>query len=115
MADNLQYNTDWDVAKVAKDWPDINFIIYHSGMRPFLEDPTAVLDEIEATGELKWASDLARIPEEHGVTNVYGELGTTFTNSCVTHPRLAAAVLGTLIKGGMRSACPPLHGKRTCR
>jgi len=68
-------------------------------MRPFLEDPSAVLDEFEATGELKWASDLARIPAEHDVTNVYGELGTTFANSCVTHPRLAAAVLGTLIKG----------------
>ena len=98
-ADKWQYNTVWDVAKAAKDWPDINFIIYHSGMRPFLEDPSAVLDEFEATGELKWASDLARIPAEHGVTNVYGELGTTFANSCVTHPRLAAAVLGTLIKG----------------
>ena len=98
-ADKWQYNTVWDVAKAAKDWPDINFIIYHSGMRPFLEDPSAVLDEFEATGELKWASDLARIPAEHGVTNVYGELGTTFANSCVTHPRLAAAVLGRLIKG----------------
>ncbi len=98
-AGKWEYNTVWDVAKVAKDWPEINFIIYHSGMRPFLEDPTAVLEGFEATGELQWASDLARIPEEHGVTNVYGELGTTFANSCVTHPRLAAAVLGTLIKG----------------
>jgi len=98
-ADKWQYNTVWDVAKAAKDWPEINFIIYHSGMRPFLEDPTDVLAEFEATGELKWASDLARIPEEHGVNNVYAELGTTFANSCVTHPRLAAGMLGTLIKG----------------
>jgi len=98
-ADKWQYNTVWDVAKAAKDWPEINFIIYHSGMRPFLEDPTDVLAEFEATGELKWASDLARIPEEHGVINVYAELGTTFANSCVTHPRLAAGMLGTLIKG----------------
>ena len=98
-AGKWEYNTVWDVAKVAKDWPDMNFIIYHAGMRPFLEDPTDVLAEFEATGELKWASDLARIPEEHGVNNVYAELGTTFANSCVTHPRLAAAVLGTLIKG----------------
>ena len=60
--DKWQYNTVWDVAKAAKDWPEINFIIYHSGMRPFLEDPTPVLEEFEATGELKWASDLARIP-----------------------------------------------------
>lgn len=98
-ADKWQYNTAWDIAKAAKDWPDINFIIYHSCMRPFLEDPTPVLEEFDATGELQWASDLARIPEEHGVNNIYGELGTTFANSCVTHPRLAAAVLGTLIKG----------------
>ncbi len=98
-AGKWQYNTPWDIAKAAKDWPEMNFIIYHSGMRPFLEDPTAMLESFEATGELQWASDLARIPEEHGVSNVYAELGTTFANSCVTHPRLAAATLGTLIKG----------------
>ena len=50
-------------------------------------------------GNFKWASDLARIPQEHGVTNVYAELGTTFANSCTANPRLAAALLGTLIKG----------------
>lgn len=98
-AGKWEYNTVWDVAKAAKDWPEMNFIIYHSGMRPFLEDPTDMLAEFEATGELQWATDLARIPEEHGVTNVYAELGTTFANSCVTHPRLAAATLGTVIKG----------------
>jgi len=98
-AGKWQYNTVWAVAKVARDWPELNFIIYHSGMRPFLADPTEVLAEFEATGELQWASDLARIPAEQGVSNVYAELGTTFANSCVTHPRLAAAVLGTLIKG----------------
>lgn len=98
-AGKWEYNTVWDVAKAAKDWPEMNFIIYHAGMRPFLEDPTPVLEEFDATGELKWASDLARIPQEQGVTNVYAELGTTFANSCVTHPNLAAAMLGTLIKG----------------
>ena len=33
------------------------------------------------------------------MTNVYGELGATFANSCVTHPRYCAALLGTLVKG----------------
>jgi predicted TIM-barrel fold metal-dependent hydrolase len=33
------------------------------------------------------------------VKNVHAELGTCFANTCVTHPRLAAAMLGTLIKG----------------
>ncbi|MFK7964019.1 MAG: amidohydrolase family protein [Burkholderiaceae bacterium] len=98
-AGKWEYNTVWDVAKVAKDWPQMNFIIYHSGMRPFLEDPTDVLAAFEKNGELQWASDLARMPAEHGINNVYAELGTTFANSCVTHPRLAAGMLGTLIKG----------------
>ena len=31
--------------------------------------------------------------------NVHAELGTCFANTCVTHPRLAAAMIGTLIKG----------------
>ncbi|MEQ8347459.1 MAG: amidohydrolase family protein [Sneathiellaceae bacterium] len=98
-AGKWEYNTAWDIAKAAKDWPEMNFIIYHSCMRPFLEPSNIMLDEFNATGELKWASDLARIPQEHGVSNVYAELGTTFANSCVTDPRLAAATLGILIKG----------------
>lgn len=94
-----EYATVRDVAKAAKDWPDMNFVIYHSALRPFLELPDQAWAEFEATGEIKWASDLARIPEEHGVTNVYGELGTTFANSAVAHPKFSAAFLGTLVKG----------------
>jgi hypothetical protein len=44
-------------------------------------------------------SDLARIPEDYGVTNVYGEIGTSFANTVVTHPRLAAGMIGTLLRG----------------
>ena len=44
-------------------------------------------------------TDLAEIPQKFGVKNVYAELGTCFANTCVTHPRLAAAMVGTLIKG----------------
>ncbi len=93
-----EYNTHWDIAKAAKDWPQINFIIYHACMRPFIELPDAALAQFEATGEIEWASHLARIPQEHGVDNVYAELGTSFANSATTNPRFAAAFLGTLIK-----------------
>ena len=44
-------------------------------------------------------SDLAKIPQEHGVNNVYGEVGTAFATTCVTSPRFCAAMMGTLIKG----------------
>ena len=99
FAGHWQYATVWDLGKAAKDWPEINFIIYHSAAQQFLEVPDNQLAHFESTGELNWTSDLARIPEEYGVNNVYGELGTVFANSCVTHPRLAAGLVGTLIKG----------------
>jgi predicted TIM-barrel fold metal-dependent hydrolase len=87
------------VAKAAKDWPQMTFVIYHSALRPFVELPDQAWAEFEATGRIKWASDLAELPEKFGVTNVHAELGTCFANSAVAHPRFAAALLGTLIKG----------------
>ena len=98
-ADMWQYATVWDVGKAAKDWPQINFVIYHSAMRPFLELPDRELAQFEKTGRFDWVSDLADIPAKFGVNNVYGELGACFANTCVTHPKLAAALMGTLIKG----------------
>ncbi len=94
-----EYNTVWDLGQAAKDWPQINFVIYHSALRPFLEAPDAALAEFEQTGRIKWATDVAEIPAKYGVKNVYGELGTSFANSAVAKPRLAAALLGTLIRG----------------
>jgi predicted TIM-barrel fold metal-dependent hydrolase len=88
-----------DLGKAARDWPQINFIIYHSAMRPFLELPDQALAEFESTGRIKWATDLAEIPAKFGVKNVYAELGTCFANSAVANPRLAAALLGTLVRG----------------
>jgi predicted TIM-barrel fold metal-dependent hydrolase len=94
-----EYATAWDIGKAAKDWPQMTFVIYHSALRPFVELPTQAWAEFEATGRIKWATDLAEIPEKFGVTNVHAELGTCFANSAVAHPKFAAALLGTLIKG----------------
>jgi predicted TIM-barrel fold metal-dependent hydrolase len=94
-----QYNTHWDIGKAAKDWPQINFVIYHGCLRAFQELPDALLARFEQGGGIEWASDLARIPEQYGVTNVYAEMGTSFANSCTANPRFAAALLGTWIKG----------------
>lgn len=94
-----RFATVADVGKAARDWPDINFVIYHAALRPFLELPRAAAAAFEKTGYIQWVSDLAKIPERFGVTNVYGEIGTAFANSTVTHPRLCAGLLGTLING----------------
>jgi uncharacterized protein len=94
-----RYATVDDLGKAAKDWPQLNFIMYHAAHRPFLEAPDQSLGDFEKTGRINWVSDLADIPGKYGVSNVYGELGTTFANSAVTNPRYCAALLGTLIKG----------------
>ena len=94
-----QYNTPWDIAKAAKDWPQLTFVYYHGCLRAFQELPDAVLAKFEQTGEIEWVTEFARIPQQHGVTNVYAEMGTSFANSCTANPRFAAALLGSWIKG----------------
>src|SRR5262247_2132514 len=94
-----EYATVSDLGKAAKDWPKINFVIYHSALRAFLEPPDAVLAEFDQTGRIKWATDLAEIPSKFGVKNVYGEIGTSFATCAVANPRFAAALIGTLVKG----------------
>ncbi|MBX5453929.1 MAG: amidohydrolase [Acidobacteriia bacterium] len=94
-----KYATVEDLPKAAKDWPQINFVIYHSALRPFLESPDEDLAEFEKTGYIRWVSDLAAIPEKYGVHNVYADVGTSFANSAVTNPRFCAAMMATLIKG----------------
>jgi len=94
-----EYATVKDVGKAAKDWPKVNFVMYHGALRNFLETPDAALAEFEQTGRIKWATDLAEIPAKHGVKNVYAEVGTAFATAAVASPRLAAAFIGTLVKG----------------
>jgi uncharacterized protein len=88
-----------DVGKAARDWPQLNFAIYHSGFRHVGGPPTDGLNEWEQAGRLSWVSDLAEIPERFGVSNVYGDLGAIFAWTVVAQPKVAAAMMGTLIKG----------------
>jgi predicted TIM-barrel fold metal-dependent hydrolase len=88
-----------DVGKAAKDWPQINFVIYHSGYRWIGAAPADGMAEFDKTGRSSWASDLAEIPEKYGVTNVYGDLGQLFAWTAAAEPRLAAALMGMLVKG----------------
>jgi hypothetical protein len=98
LPDAWRYATVDDVGKAAKDWPQMNFIIYHAALRAFLENTDADLAEFERTGYIRWTSDLAAIPEKYGVSNVYAEIGSSFATSAVTNPPFCAAFLGTLVK-----------------
>ena len=88
-----------DVGEAAKDWPQLTFIVYHAGYRHVGGDPSDAAAEFQKTGRLSWASDLAEIPAKFGVTNVYADIGMSFAEVIVAQPRLAAALMGILIKG----------------
>ena len=55
-----------DVGKAAKDWPGLNFLIYHSGYRQvggdFGGNAAEAWAQVEKTGRNEWVSDLAEVP-----------------------------------------------------
>ncbi len=93
------YATVEDVPQAAKDWPDFNFVIYHAGYRWVGGPPEEAMQQFDETGRLAWASELAEIPEKHGVDNVYADIGSTFADAVIANPRLAAAIIGILNRG----------------
>jgi len=96
----LDYAKVDDVGKAAKDWPQLNFIIYHGGYRwaagGRAEDGWR---EFERTGRISWVSDLAEIPSKFGVGNVYADVGQLFAQSVIAEPRVTAAMMGILGRG----------------
>jgi uncharacterized protein len=95
----VEYADVRDVGKAAKDWPQLNFVIYHSAFRFTGGEGKTGLAQFEQTGRVDWVTDLAEIPAKHGVKNVYGDLGQIFAQSTVAEPRLCAAMMGMLVKG----------------
>ena len=93
----LEYS---DVLDVAKDWPQLNFIIYHGGYR-FAGGgkPEDAWAQFEQTGRIEWVTDLAEIPAKHGVTNVYADVGQLFAQSTIADPRVSAVMMGQLVRG----------------
>jgi hypothetical protein len=98
----LGYCNVADVGKAAQDWPQLNFIIYHSDYR-WVAGPGGTAanawDQLQRTGRVDWVTDLAHIPSQFGVTNVYADLGQIFAHSNMAEPRVAAYMLGVMIAG----------------
>jgi predicted TIM-barrel fold metal-dependent hydrolase len=100
-----QFSSTWqyagvdDVGKAAKDWPGLNFMIYHSAIRQFGIPEEEDIRIFEEKGYIPWVSDLAQIPERFGVKNVYAELGSVFAITALSNPRYCTGILGTLIRG----------------
>ncbi len=89
-----------DIMQAAKDFPDLNFIIYHSGMKHMMSMLPPGESGVDADGYLPWTTDLVRMQKENpDVNNVYPELGAVFGHSVVTHPEICGHLLGQLIDG----------------
>ena len=95
----VEYADVRDVGKAAKDWPQLNFVIYHSGFRFTGGEWNNGWEQFEQTGRVDWVSDLADVPAKYGVKNVYGDLGQIFAWTSAAEPRLAAFIMGSLVKG----------------
>ena len=93
-----------DLEKAAKDWPDLNFVVYHSGFRGYgwLASGTGikVVDpKSEDPQEIPWISDILRILKRNpGIKNIYFELGSTFGILSSAAPKLCMHMLGQMVQ-----------------
>jgi hypothetical protein len=58
-----------DVGTAARDWPDLNFVIYHSAIEKVIPMEADVA-AFRKRGRIDWVTRLAEIPEKFGVDNV---------------------------------------------
>lgn len=90
-----------DIPKAAADWPDLNFIIYHSCMRARFFAFEA-LEEVQSgqlrdgVPDISWTTEFAQLAAPF--PNVYAEIGTTWASTVVTFPTVAAHMMGQLMK-----------------
>jgi hypothetical protein len=87
-----------DLLKAARDWPRLNFIVYHSGFRGFMplrpNEPRAGDPQ-----EIPWVSDVVRICNENpDVRNIYFELGSTFGQTSAYAPEVCMHMLGQMLQ-----------------
>ncbi|OQW30804.1 MAG: hypothetical protein A4E19_08610 [Nitrospira sp. SG-bin1] len=89
------YNHPRDLIKAAKDFPDLSFLVYHSGLRG-----VASIDQVFAkTGDIPWTTEFCRLKEaEPSISNIYMELGSTFAQLVTTYPLICAHLLGRIIR-----------------
>jgi predicted TIM-barrel fold metal-dependent hydrolase len=88
------YNHPRDLIKAAKDFPDIAFLVYHSGFK----GAASVEETFTKTGEIPWTSEFCRLKRtEPGIRNIYMELGSTFGQLVITYPLICAHLLGQII------------------
>lgn len=96
--------TPLDLEKAARDFPDLNFIVYHSGYRGTgllaLGTGERVRDpQNNDPQEIPWISDILRILRRNPmIRNIYFELGSTFQQLSAGNPTRCLHMLGQMIQ-----------------
>lgn len=90
-----------DIPKAARDWPDFNFIIYHSCYGPAFFDYESLQEIrsgklVDGVPNLRWTTQFCQLSRP--LKNVYADLGTTFASCVVTFPTVCAHLMGQLVK-----------------
>jgi len=87
-----------DLERAARDFPDLNFIVYHSAFHSLASALPLSRDEFRTSARVSWVTDLCEIRERNpNLTNIYAELGATFGQLVITSPMLCGHVLGMLL------------------
>jgi predicted TIM-barrel fold metal-dependent hydrolase len=84
------YNHPRDVIKAAKDFPDVDFLLYHAGLLGVTAG--------QPSGEVPWTTEFCRMKKkEPGLRNIYMELGSTFGQLVTTSPPTCAHLIGQVV------------------
>ncbi len=84
-----------DIERAAKDFPDLNFIVYHAAFLDLARWVAAPPERFEPPPHVDWVTDLCDIRRRNPMrTNIYAELGSTFGQMVITAPMLCGHVLG---------------------
>ena len=84
------YNHPRDLIKAAKDFPDIDFLVYHAGLLS--------VSAGKPTGEVPWTTEFCQMKKQAGLKNIYMELGSTFGQLVTTNPTACAHLLGQIVE-----------------
>lgn len=93
-----------DLLKAARDFPGLNFIVYHSGFRGFGPiarglGPQVIDKKTDDPQEIPWVSDIFRMLRENPeVKNIYFELGSTFGQMSAFQPEKCLHLLGQMLQ-----------------
>ena len=93
-----QYTRPSDVRQAALDWPDINFVVYHSGFKNLSNELPPGDSGMADSDYLEWTTDILEHRKETEMPNVYMELGSVFGHTAITHPEICSHLMGQLIR-----------------